>query len=122
MTDNQGPLQEKNDDLDLLVLFGNATRFFRTYGVLLLIASFTGLLCGFILKLSFPRYYTTRMLFESTVLNDLEQEELIDNWDILITTRGGSSLLAKALNCSPETASTIKGLSAEALPILQDGA
>jgi hypothetical protein len=121
MTDNQGPLPEKNDDLDLLVLFGNATRFLKTYGVLLLIASFTGLLCGFILNLSFPKYYTTRLLFESTVLNNVEQEELIDNWDILMTTRGGSTLLAKALNCSPETAGSIKGLSAEALPSLLDG-
>jgi hypothetical protein len=121
MTDNQGPLQEKNDDLDLVALYSMATRFLKTYGVLLLVASLAGLLCGFILNLSLPKYYTTRMLFESTVLNNTEQEELIDNWDILMTARGGTPLLAKALNCSPETAGSIKGLSAEALPNLLDG-
>jgi hypothetical protein len=121
MTDNQGSLQEKNDDLDLSALLSRAVRFLKTYGVLLLIASLTGLLCGFILNLSLPKYYTSRLLLESTVLNDLEQEELIDNWDILMTARGGVPLLAKALNCSPETAGSIKGLSAEALPSLQDG-
>jgi len=121
MTDNQGPLPEKNDDLDLLTLFSKVARFLKTYGVLLLIASLTGLLCGFVLNLSLPKYYTTRLLLESTVLNNLEQEELIDNWDILMTATGGSPLLAKALNCSPETARSIKGLSAEALPNLLDG-
>jgi len=121
MTDNQGPLQEKNDDLDLLALLSKAIRFLKTYGVLLLIASLTGLLCGFILNLSFPKYYTSRLLMESTVLNNLEQEELIDNWDMLMSAKGGSALLAKALNCSPETAGSIKGLSSEALPSLLDG-
>jgi hypothetical protein len=121
MTDNQGTLQEKNDDLDLLVLLSKAIRFFKAYGVLLLIASLTGLLCGFILNLSFSKYYTTRLLMESTVLNNLEQGELIDNWDMLMTAKGGSPLLAKALNCSPETARSIWGLTSEALPNLQDG-
>jgi hypothetical protein len=121
MTDIQGSLQEKNDDLDLAALLGKAIRFFKTYGVLLLIASLTGLLCGFILNVSLPKYYTTRLLFESTVLNNLEQGELIDNWDMLMTAKGGSPLLAKVLNCSPETARSIWGLSSEALPNLQDG-
>ena len=120
MTDNQGSFQEKNDDLDLSVLLGKAMRFFKTNGLLILSASLTGLLCGFILNKSLPKYYTSRLLLESTVLNDLEQGELIDNWDLLLTGKS-RPLLETAFNCSPETVMSIVGLSAEALPNLSDG-
>jgi hypothetical protein len=119
MSDNQGSFQERNDDLDLSKLFRRAFLFFKTYGRMILIASLTGLLCGFILHKSMPKYYTARMLFESNVLNNTEQSEMIDSWDLLL---GGKNYdyLQKQMGCSSETIRAIRGLQVEALAGLVD--
>jgi hypothetical protein len=119
MSDNQGSFQERNDDLDLSKLFRRALLFFKTYGRMILIASLTGLLCGFILHKSMPKYYTARLLFESNVLNNTEQSELIDSWDLLLGARN-YGYLQKRMNCSAETISAIRGVQVEALAGLVD--
>jgi hypothetical protein len=119
MTDNQGSFQERNDDLDLAKLFRRAILFFKTYGRMILIASLTGLLVGFILHKSMPKYYTARMLFESNVLNNTEQSEMIDGWDLLLGARN-YGYLQQQMGCSSETIRSIKGVAVEALAGLVD--
>jgi hypothetical protein len=120
MTDNQGSHYQKNDDLDLAVLLRKAIGFFRTYGRLILITSLAGLFCGFILNKSFPKHYMTRMVLESTLLTNSEQNELISNWDLLLNGNG-YPILQKTFNCSPETIRNIGGFSLESFPALVDG-
>ncbi len=119
MSDNQGSFQERNDDLDLSKLFRRAFLFFKTYARMILLASFTGLLCGFVLHKSMPKYYTARLLFESNVLNNTEQSELIDSWDLLLASRN-YGYLQKQMNCTIETISAIRGVEVEALAGLVD--
>ncbi|HEV3327475.1 MAG TPA: hypothetical protein VG052_17785, partial [Puia sp.] len=96
---------------------------FKTYGILILISSLTGLFCGFIVHLAFPKYYKTRLLMESTVLNNTEQGEIIDNWDLLMRDKknNGRLYLEKELNCSDTTVKNILSLETESLPNLTDG-
>jgi hypothetical protein len=120
MTDNQGSLYEKNDDLDLGILLRKAIQFLKTYGRLILITSLTGLLCGFVLHRSLPKHYTSRMVLESTLLSNMEQNEIVLNWDLLLNSKGYPVLL-KEFNCSQKTVQSIGGISLEALPTLTDG-
>ncbi len=117
MTDNPGSLYEKNDDLDLGMLLKNGFRFFKTYGRLILITSVTGLFCGYILHKSLPKHYITRMVLESSLLTNMEQGELVDNWNLLLNS-AGYPLLMKEFSCSRETVQSIGGLSLEALTLL----
>jgi hypothetical protein len=120
MTDNPGSLYEKNDDLDLGMLLKNGFRFFKRHGRLILITSATGLFCGYVLHKSLPKHYTTRMVLESSLLTNMEQNELVENWDLLLNS-AGYPLLKKEFNCSQETVQSIGGLSLEALTLLTDG-
>ena len=121
MTGNQGSLPEKDDDVDLSMLIRKSQKFFKTYGILILISSLTGLFCGFIVHIAFPKYFKTRLLMESTVLNDMEQGEVVDNWNLLLKNIGGSQFLEKEFNCPEKTVKNILFLETESMPNLIDG-
>jgi len=120
MTGNQGSLPEKDDDVDLSMMIRKSQKFFKTYGILILISSLTGLFCGFVVHIAFPKYYKTRLLMESTVLNNMEQGELVDNWNLLLQNNG-RLFLEKQFNCSRTTLNNILSLETESMPNLIDG-
>lgn len=119
MAETSRVTEVKADDADLSITVKKIVRFFRLNGKLLLIASLTGLFCGIILHIKFPKHFAGELLIESTVLNNLEQGELIDNWTHLAGTN--DNLLSQQLGCSLQTAQNIVSFSSEALPSLPDG-
>jgi len=56
---------------------------------------------------------------ESTVLTNMEQAEVVDNWNLL--AKSNSHYLAKELKCSDKTVKNILSLETGSLPSLADG-
>jgi hypothetical protein len=119
MTENRGGFDDRNDDVDLSIVVRKMVRFFTINGKLLIIASLTGLFCGIIIHVSFPKQYEAKLLMESTVLSNLEQSELIE--DLGHLARRHNDLLQQQFNCPPAIAQNIMGLSIDQLSTTPDG-
>lgn len=104
--------QEKNDDLDLLVILKIAVDFLKKNGIKLLLTSIVGLFCGVILNFSFPKHYTSRLLMESAVLSNTEVRAVIEDWSSLLSERGRPYLM-KDFNSDEKTVRNMLGLLAE---------
>jgi hypothetical protein len=104
--------QEKNDDLDLLVIVKIAVDFLKKNGKKLLLTSIAGMFCGVILNFSFPKHYTSRLLMESAVLSNTEVRAVIEDWSSLLSERGRPYLM-KDFNCDEKTVRNILALLAE---------
>jgi hypothetical protein len=104
--------QEKNDDLDLLVIVKIAVDFLKKNGKKLLLTSIAGMFCGVILNFSYPKHYTSRLLMESAVLSNTEVRAVIEDWSGLLSERGRPYLM-KDFNCDEKTVRNILALLAE---------
>jgi hypothetical protein len=104
--------QEKNDDLDLLVIVKIVVDFLKKNGKKLLLASIAGMFCGVILNFSFPKHYTSRLLMESAVLSNTEVRAVIEDWSSLLNQRGRPYLM-KDFNCDEKTVYNMLSLLAE---------
>jgi hypothetical protein len=114
-TPSQEPASaEKNDDLDLLLIIRNIFTFLKKNWIKLLAASFTGLFCGLILHLVFPKTYTSRLLLETNVISNTETRALVDNWNGMLTQRGYPYLM-QAFGCNLDLLSNWTRMTAESL-------
>lgn len=112
--------QQRNDDLDLLVIAGNVINFLKQNAKQLALASLVGLFCGVILHFSLPKYYTSSILMESGVMSNTEAKEVVSNWNNLLRPSGYPYLM-KEFNCSREAVANILNLSAEPLNAQNEG-
>lgn len=118
-TAQRNTLPEKNDDLDLLLIVKRAVDFFRMNGVRLLIASVVGLFCGLILYFSTPKYFTSRLLLETTVLNNTESRAILDNWNKMLRPSGYPYLMQE-FGCSDRVVKNLMKITAESLSQLNE--
>jgi hypothetical protein len=104
----------KNDELDLLVIARSVLDFLRQNKKKLLLGSLAGLFCGIILYFTFPKYYTARLLMESSVIGNTEAKTMVDNWNTMLRPSGYPYLM-KEFNSSKKTVANALKLSAEPL-------
>jgi hypothetical protein len=90
--------RNNNDDIDLLRLVANAVNFLKKNGSKLLLSGVAGLFCGVILYFSLPKFYTSRLLLESDVVNNTEVKAIVENWNVMLKSSGYPYLM-KELSC-----------------------
>lgn len=103
-----------NDDLDLLLILAIAGRFLKKNGRNLLLSAVAGLFCGLILYFSLPKFYTSKLLLESQVLNNTETKAVIENWNGMLRPSGYPYLM-KEFECDRGLLANTANLSAEPL-------
>jgi hypothetical protein len=111
MINSPGP-SNNTDDLDLWSMLAKTITFFRKYGKMILATTLTGMLAGIAIYISLPKLYSSKLTLESTLLSNLEEIQIIENWNSLLN-RSGYSTLAETLNCDPLVVEKIGHISAE---------
>jgi hypothetical protein len=104
--------QNNNDDIDLLLIVANTVNFLKKNGRKLLLSAVVGLFCGAILYFSLPKFYTSRLLLESEIINNTEVKTIVENWNAMLKPSGYPYLM-KELNCDRATLVSTKRLAAE---------
>src|SRR4051812_13863710 len=102
------------DELDIAVLFQQATSFFRQYGKLLLIVALVGSLAGFARYWKTPYLYTSSLVLQPTILTEPEQIAVINNWSALIQKKE-RRLLAKQFNLDLSLLNKVEKITVEEL-------
>jgi hypothetical protein len=102
------------DELDIAVLFQQATSFFRQYGKLLLIVALVGSLAGFARYWKTPYLYTSSLVLQPTILTEPEQIAVINNWSALMQKKE-RRLLAKQFNLDLSLLNKVEKITVEEL-------
>lgn len=113
-TDQPATSQAANDDLDVLLILKRASAFFKTNGRRLSIALLIGLLCGLALNFIVPKNFTSRLLLETTVVNNTETKAIVQDWNQMLRPAGYSTLM-KEFGCSERLVRNLKKITAEPL-------
>ena len=80
MDDDRRTVQSNTDEVDLRILLRNVIGFFRKYGGVLVLFSGIGLLIGLISFMQTPREYPSKLIAHSSILTNIEQIKIIDEW------------------------------------------
>lgn len=99
-------------DLDLADLLANAISYVRRFFWLLAITTAIGIVGAYVLYKISPKYHPARALFQSAVLNNHEEDEILSNWEELLN-KPGYPQLAKMLNCPVEIISAVRSMDVE---------
>ena len=113
-------MEEKNsgfhpvfsEDLDLGKLLDNLVEYVAKYGKILAISTLLGIVIAIVLYKLMPRYYTARLLVQSTVLDNHNEEEILENWDGLLN-RYGYAALSQTLHYPAEKLENIGSFNIE---------
>ena len=113
-----------SEEIDLLYFFNPVIKGVKSYvnklrrGIFLFAAIFIIFTAiGYSLRFVFPKYFRTNAIFVSYLPADFSSS-MINNLQNLIENSKNISVLAEQLKISPASASTIKGLSTEAMDSL----
>jgi len=112
MVEKTPHINNSSDELDLAVLIGKAILFLKRFGLILLIGALTGLVCAGVIFKTLPKSYLSRLVLHSSILNNSEQIEIIDNWNDLLK-HGEHNVLAAEFNCTPDVTARLGSLKAE---------
>jgi hypothetical protein len=112
--------QERNDDLDLLLIIKKAVTFLRKNFWKLLGASLAGLLVGAAFFFTLPKKFTSRILLESTLLINTDNRAIVENWDQMLKPSGYPHLMQE-FNCRREIVENLKSITAESLNPQNEG-
>jgi len=98
MNEDKPQRATSEDEVDLISLLERAVLFFRRFRLLFIGAGIIGILLGFLVYSISPKIYKSRLILHSSYLTNMEQIEIIGNWNELLkrTERG---TLAQILGC-----------------------
>jgi len=111
--------QNNNDDIDLFLIVANTVNFLKRNGRKLLLSALAGLFCGIILYFSLPKFYTSRLLLESDIINNTEVKTIVENWNAMLKPSGYPYLM-KELSCDRATLRSTTRLAAEPINPLNE--
>jgi len=109
---NSGFHPVSSEDLDLGKLLDNLVEYVAKYGKILAISTLLGIVIAIVLYKLMPRYYTARLLVQSTVLDNHNEEEILENWDGLLN-RYGYAALSQTLHYPAEKLENIGSFNIE---------
>lgn len=113
-------MEEKNnashpvssEDLDLGRMLDGLFEYFSKYGKLVTTTTLVGIIAAVVLYKLLPKYHTARLLVQSTVLNNHDEEEILENWDGLLN-RNGYAELSQTMQYPVEKLANIGSLNVE---------
>jgi hypothetical protein len=102
---------DQSDDIDLLVLIERSILFFRKYKWVFISAILVGLCTGFFFYRSIAKTYKSRLVVHSYLLTNLEEIQIVNNWNRLLTN-DGYPILAAQLQCNDDMLKKVKTIKA----------
>jgi predicted cobalt transporter CbtA len=118
MAEMTKPVQNNNDEIDLIKVLERIFNFLSSYKKMLIIATLAGILCGLALYLIQPKIYGSTLILHSQVLSNSEEIEIIDNWNNL-RREGEYGVLSRNLNCPVALLNKVKSIAAANIQINQ---
>jgi len=112
MKDAQINSESSPDELDLIVVVEKMVAFFNRFFYILIIFPAIGIIAAFLLFLSTEKKYTSVLVLHSSILTNLENIEIIENWKTLLRKKEYNTL-SGIWNCNPDLVKKVKKLSAE---------
>jgi len=112
MKDAQINSESNPDELDLIVVVERMVAFFNRFFYILIIFPTIGLIAAFLLFLSTQRKYTSELVLHSSILTNLENIQIIENWKTLLRKKEYNTL-AGLWNSNPDLVKKVKKISAE---------
>lgn len=106
------PTVQQPDDIDLFILIERAILFFKKYRWVFIIAVLAGLAAGFCFYKFIPKTYKSRMLVHSFTLANLEEIQIVKNWNQLLTKKEHQTL-ARIFDCDQAILQKVKKIKAE---------
>ena len=112
MKDAQINSESSPDELDLIVVIERMVAFFNRFFYILIIFPTIGIIAAFLLFLSTERKYTSELVLHSSILTNLENIEIIENWKTLLRKKEYNTL-AGIWNCNPDLVKKVEKITAE---------
>ena len=112
MKDAQINSESSPDELDLIVVVEKMVAFFNRFFYILIIFPAIGIIAAFLLFLSTERKYTSELVLHSSILTNLENIEIIENWKTLLRKKEYKTLSGIWI-CNPDLVKKVEKLSAE---------
>ena len=112
MKDAQIDSEGSPDELDLIVVVERTVTFFKRFFYILIIFPAIGIIAAFLLFLSTERKYTSELVLHSSILTNLENIEIIENWKTLLRKKEYNTL-AGIWNCNPDLVKKVEKITAE---------
>jgi len=101
-----------SDELDLISIAGNVSRFLKNHGKILWISAVAGLAFGMFHFFTATRQYKSQLILHSELLTNEEAIGIIDSWQNY-RSNGEYQILANILHCSMQDAKSLSKISAE---------
>ena len=111
MIQERTALDNREDEMDLIVLAEKTFSFFSRYGRLIAAASIAGMLLGLLLFFVLPKRYSSTLLLHSFTLTNTEHINIIENWNELLK-KGEYEALGRDLNCDPNMLKKVYSITA----------
>ncbi len=100
------------EDIDLFLLIERSILFFKRFKWVFGIAILAGLAFGFLNWKRLPKVYRSRLILHSYTLSNLDQMQVIDNWNSLLKRRERHSLSVE-LECDEAMLGKVKQIKAK---------
>jgi hypothetical protein len=111
MAEMTRPVQNNDDEIDLIHVLERISRFISSYKKQFVISALTGMLCGLAIYLIQPKSFGSVLILHSQILTNSEEIEIIENWNNLLKN-GEYNILGKNLNCNALILKKVKRISA----------
>jgi len=118
MAEMTKPVQNNNDEIDLIKVLERISNFLSSNKLMLIIGTLTGILCGLAIYLLQPKIFGSTLILHSQVLSNAEEIEIIENWNNL-RREGEYAVLSRNLNCPVDLLKKVKGITAANIQINQ---
>ncbi|MBD0259382.1 MAG: hypothetical protein ICV83_26985, partial [Cytophagales bacterium] len=110
----------EDDEVDLISILVRLVQIVRTYALTIVLFTVIGLLAGVVLYLVQPRVYQSRMIANSTILQNPEVIAIVDSWQEYLNNNELEAL-SKALGLPVQTLRKVYLLEAKESKLNADG-
>jgi hypothetical protein len=111
MAEMMNPVQNNNDEIDLVHVLERISRFLSFYKKEFIIMAIIGMLCGYAIHLTQPKLYGATLILESQLLTNSEEIAIIESWGNLLNHHE-YGVLSGNLNCPESVLRKLKQISA----------
>lgn len=118
MAEMNKPVQNNNDEIDLIQVLERISRFLSNNKKLLIIAAIAGIFCGYAIYFLRPKLFSSTLILHSQVLANSEEIEIIETWNEMLKN-GEYDILSKKFNCSEAVLRNLRSLKAADIQISQ---
>src|SRR6478609_3997345 len=111
MDDDRRIVSGNTDEVDLGILLRNIIGFFKKYGGVIFLFSIIGLFAGGAFFMVTPREYPSKLIAHSSIVTNLEQIKIIEEWRAALIKRE-TEVLARVFNIDPQIVEKVTDITA----------